>query len=104
MFYPIVSIQKSRIDITEMKAIPIIISKTNFAFLYFFGRKILNKITVAYIVAKSISKNGFSTTDLSAIVPKTIINKKNTFSKVNNTLNIIRQYLFINRSITHYEQ
>ena len=103
MFYPIVSIQKSRIDITEIKAIPIIISKTNFAFLYFFGRKILNKITVAYIVAKSISKNGFSTTDLSAIVPKTII-KKNTFSKVNNTLNVIRQYLFINRSITHYEQ
>ena len=104
MSYPIVRIQKSRIDITEMKAIPIIISKTSFAFLYFFGRKILNKITVSYIVAKSISKSGFSTTSLSARVPKTIINKKNTFSKVNNTLNVIRQYLFINRSITHYEQ
>ena len=104
MFYPIVSTQKSRIDITEMKAIPIIISKINFAFLYFFGRKILNKITVAYIVAKSISKNGFSTTSLSAIVPQTIINKKNTFSRVNNTFNVIRQYLLIERIISHYEQ
>lgn len=103
MFYPIVSIQKSRIDITEMKAIPIIISKTNFAFLYFWGRKILNKITVAYIVAKSISKNGFSTTSLSVIVPQTIINKKNTFSRVNNIFNIIRQYLLIERIISHYE-
>ena len=103
MFYPIVSLQKSRIDITEMKAIPIIISKTNFAFLYFWGRKILNKITVAYIVAKSISKNGFSTTSLSAIVPQTIINKKNTFSRVNNIFNIIRQYLLIERIISHYE-
>ena len=102
MFYPIVSIQKSRIDITEMKAIPIIISKTNFAFLYFFGRKILNKITVAYIVAKSISKNGFSTTDLSAIVPKTIINKKNTFSREKNTLNVVKQYLLIERIIAYY--
>lgn len=103
MFYPIVNIQKSRIDITEMKAIPIIISKTNFAFLYFWGRKILNKITVAYIVAKSNSKNGFSTTSLSAIVPQTIINKKNTFSRVNNIFNIIRQYLLIERIISHYE-
>lgn len=93
MFYYARNEQTSTNTIADINIIASIISKTNLVFLNLFGRNQLNKITVVYNVAKSISKTGFSTTDQSAIVPQIIIKIKNIFSKVKNVFNIIEKYL-----------
>ena len=76
------------------------ILKTSFVFLYLLGSK---RQARAKII-KNISRIDDVPVNLSKTIKQASIRIYNTVKILNNTLNVIRQYLLIERSITYYEQ
>ncbi len=78
-----------------------VISNANFAFLYFMGRKRLNKITIAKSELTSIFATVAVPDRISAIAEIKKVKISNTFNKVKNIFRIVKEY-FANIVTTYY--
>lgn len=67
-----------------------VISNVNFTFLYFLGRKRLNKITIAKSEPTSIFATVAVPDRISAIAEITKVKISNTFNKVKNIFRIVK--------------
>lgn len=74
------------------------IFKTSFVFLYLLG----SKRQVRAKIIKNISRIDDVPVNLSKTIKQASIRIYNTVKILNNTLNVIRQYLLIERSIAYY--